>query len=161
MDAAREGHADIASMLREAGASDAVSAAEAAPLHKVTNYITARWFQPSPRRTPLLPYIPTHTHTRTHTRVAGCGGCQGCWGRLRQRGLDEPAAQQAQSMNTLPYLTFQTKPQPCRKQLPREREFTFYVICFTKILHSICFEILIIIRTTFISVNRSGPAPTR
>ena len=69
MDAAREGHADIASMLREAGASDAVSAAEAAPLHKVTNYITARWFQPSPRRTPLLPYIPTHTHTHTHTHV--------------------------------------------------------------------------------------------
>ena len=74
MDAAREGHADIASMLREAGASDAVSAAEAAPLHKVTNYITARWFQPSPWRTPLLPYTPTHTHVlqgAVSVRVAG------------------------------------------------------------------------------------------
>ena len=47
MDATREGHLDIVSMLREAGASDATLPVEAAPHHKVRNSLHPRTFLPT------------------------------------------------------------------------------------------------------------------
>ena len=69
MDAAREGHADIASMLREAGASDATLAAEAAPVHKVQCHITARWLRL--KSLAHTPSCPQPVQGAVSVRVAG------------------------------------------------------------------------------------------
>jgi hypothetical protein len=109
MDAAREGHEDIASMLREAGASDVTLAAESAPLHKVQN------------DRPLVPAF-TLAHSYSHP-VAGRRVCQGCWGRLRQRGVDVAAAQPAQVMNTTALFE-------AASQWPRERQFGVHILYY-------------------------------
>jgi hypothetical protein len=135
MDAAREGHADIASMLREAGASDVTLAAESAPVHKVQ-------LRPSPSR------------PRAHSVITACAGrcvCQGCWGRLRQRGLRVAAAQQAQGLNTTTLFESESL-------RPREGQFTFYIIVSQK--YFIPSVLRYVFAQHFISVNRSGPAPT-
>ena len=144
MDAAREGHADIASMLREAGASDATLAAEAAPVHKVQCHITARWLQPKA----LAPSCPQCDNSLCRALcLSGLPGrTTAAW--TPRRSCATGAGLKKKTKTLL----------ESESQWPRERLFTFYIIVSQK--YFIPSVLRYVFAQHYISVNRSGPAPT-